>query len=124
MFNALASAWFRLLGGQPCLRIHGKGRRETAWRVIDVFATSRRDLVGGWPAPLWRGSLITWTASVISLGWDCAEVLLREQWLEPASREHPVEVTGGRLRAELRPAGASQKPPRMSEVLAHECGHT
>jgi hypothetical protein len=124
MFNKIATAWFRLLGGKPCFRIHGKARREASWRVIDVFATSRRDLTSRWPSPLFRGTLITWTASVISLGWDCAETILREQWLAPASREHPVEVPGGRVHPELRPGGAPAGPARMSEVLAHECGHT
>src|SRR5262249_5452100 len=124
MFNRLATAWFHLLGGAPCCRIWGKGRREKDWRTIDVLATSRRDLDSRWPRPFWPGTLITWTASVIAVGWDCAEQLLREQMQSPASREFPVEVPGGRLRTELRPAGALRAPSRLSEVMAHECGHT
>jgi len=124
MFDEIASAWFRFLGGRPCFRVWGRARRETAWRAIDVFATSRRDLDSRWPLPFVRGTLITWTASVISLGWDCAEAILREQMLAPASREHPVEVPGGRVDPRLRAAGASGRAALMSEVLAHECGHT
>src|SRR5262249_13315554 len=88
MFNTLVTAWFRLLGGPPCFRIYGKGRQEKEWRVIDVFATKRRNTDSGWPSPFWRGTLITWTSSVIAMGWDCAAELLREQASEPASREH------------------------------------
>ena len=43
MFNKLATAWFQLLGGPPCFRVHGKGRREKEWRIIEVHATHRRD---------------------------------------------------------------------------------
>src|SRR5260370_40377561 len=50
-----------------------------------------------WPAPFFRGTLITWTAAVIALGRDFAEDILREQRDAPASRERPVEVRGGRL---------------------------
>ena len=44
------------------------------------------------------GRCITWTASVIAVGWDFAEALLFEQAHTPATRDFPVEVTGGRLR--------------------------
>jgi hypothetical protein len=124
MFNSLATAWFRLLGGVPCCRIYGKGRREKDWRIIDVFATSRRNDDSRWPSLLFRGTLITWTSSVISLGWDAAEQLLCEQASEPASRDHPVEVPGGRIQPLLRPPGSPATIPTISEVLAHECGHT
>ena len=40
-------------GGECCFRIHGKARRETAWREIAVYATQRRDLDSRWPAPFW-----------------------------------------------------------------------
>lgn len=124
MFNVLASAWFRWLGGTPCFRIHGRARREVAWRVIDVYATSRRSRDSSWPWPFWRGTCITWTASVIAVGWDFAEDVLREQVAEPAARESPVEAAGGRIRALLRRAAGVSEPTRASEVLAHECGHT
>ena len=123
MFNRLATAWFRLLG-RPCFRVHGKARRERDWRVVDVFATHRRDADGRWPL-LWRGTCITWTASVIAVGWDFAEEVLREQVSDPASRDRPVEVAGGRLRHLGRRAGAGAEPwASAGEVLAHECGHT
>lgn len=124
MFSRLVTAWFRLLGGPPCFRIYGKGSREKEWRVIDVFATNRRNTDSRWPSPFWRGTLITWTSSVIAMGWDCAAELLREQVSEPASREHPVEVPGGRLNPLLRPPGAPLTFATISEILAHECGHT
>jgi hypothetical protein len=123
MFNRLAAAWFRLLG-RPCFRIHGKARRERDWRVVDVWATHRRDADSPWPI-LWRGTCITWAASVIAVGWDFAEEVLREQVAEPASRERPVEVIGGRLHDRERRARAGTTPwASASEVLAHECGHT
>ncbi len=124
MFNYLATAWFRRLGA-PCFRIHGKGRREAAWRTIDVIATHSRDANSRWPRFLFRGTCITWTASVIAVGWDFAEEVLREQTSEPASRERPVEVAGGRLsHLERRSAAGAEPWATASEVLAHECGHT
>jgi hypothetical protein len=112
---SLATTWFRWLGGTPCFRIHGKARPERDWRTIDVFATHRRDADSRWPRPFWPGTCIAWTSGVIAVGWDFARAVLREQTAEPASRESPVEVPGGRLRGRAR---------RASEVLAHECGHT
>jgi hypothetical protein len=124
MFNALATACFRLVG-RPCFLIHGRGRRESSWHTIEVHATHRRDHDSRWPRLLFRGTLITWTASVIAVGWDFAEEVLREQMVEPASREHPVEVAGGRLNDLARRAAAGAEPwASASEVLAHECGHT
>jgi len=124
MFNSLATACFRL-ANTPCFRIHGKGRREKRWRVIDVMATRRRDADSRWPAPFWAGTCITWTASVIAVGWDFAEAVLREQAAWPASRDHPVEVASGRLGDRARRQGAGFSPfPSASEILAHECGHT
>jgi hypothetical protein len=107
--------WLRRIGGEPCFRIYGKARPEADWRVIDVFATHRRDRDARWP--LWRGTCITWTPEVIVVGWDFARNVLQEQTTEPASRDLLVEVAGGRLRDPQRLAAAS-------EVLAHECGHT
>jgi hypothetical protein len=122
MFNPLATAAFRL-AGRPAFRIHGRARPEAGWRVIDVFATPRRDLESRWP--LFRGTCITWTASVVAVGWDFAEGVLREQMDEPASRDHPVEVAGGRLHdLERRTAAGALPWPSASEVLAHEVGHT
>lgn len=109
--------WLRWLGGEPCFRVHGKARPEADWRVIDVYATPRRDFDSRWP--LWRGTCITWTPEVIVVGRDFAAEILREQQAEPASRQHPVEVTGGRLGV-----GDRRTLATASEVLAHECGHT
>jgi hypothetical protein len=125
MFNSLASFFFRRLGGVPCFLIYSKARREQDWRLIDVFATHRRDIASRWPAPFFRGTCITWTAFVISVGWDFAEEVLREQKNEPASREHPVAVVSGRVRDVGRREAAGGPPfVSASEVLAHECGHT
>jgi hypothetical protein len=124
MFNTLASACFRLTG-PPCFLIHGKGRREKRWRVISAYATHRRDADSRWPAGLWRGTCITWTAAVIAVGWDFALEVLREQTAEPASRDRPVEVAGGRIRDVARRTESGAEPwATASEVLAHECGHT
>jgi hypothetical protein len=124
MFNEAVTYGFRL-AGTPCFRIYGKARREPDWRVIDVFATHRRDGDSRWPPYLFRGTCITWTASVIAVGWDFAAEVLREQAGEPSSRERPVEVAGGRLRDPSRRQAAGGNPfPSSSEILAHECGHT
>ncbi len=123
MVDPLLSRWLRWLGGTPCFRIHGKSKQETDWRLIDVYATARRDFDSRWP--LWRGTCITWTSQVIVVGWDFAETLLREQQRWPASREHPVEVGGGRLgQPRRRLAAGAPAHCSASEVLAHECGHT
>jgi hypothetical protein len=103
--------------GTPCFQVHGKARWERTWRIIDVFATHRRDADSRWPRPFWPGTCITWSSALIVVGWDFAEHVLREQVEAPASREHPVEVPGGRI------AGA-RGYVRASEVLAHEIGHT
>src|SRR5215469_11404336 len=125
MFNRLATSTVRLLSGPPCFQIHGKTKRESAWRVIGVYATHRRDYNSRWPAYLFRGTCITWTAEAIAVGWDFAADVLREQTSEPASREHPVEVAAGCLRDHLRRADTGASPfASASEVLAHECGHT
>jgi hypothetical protein len=59
------------------------------------------------------------------VGWDFAEMVLREQAAAPASREQPVTVAGGRLRDLARRQAAGAPSFRLaSEVLAHECGHT
>jgi hypothetical protein len=51
--------------------------------------------------------------------------VLREQTAEPASRDQPVAVAGGRVRDHLRRHAAGGNPfVTASEVLAHECGHT
>jgi hypothetical protein len=124
MVNTLVSAWLRLLG-RPAFRIHGKGRHETTWHEIEVHATHRRDAESRWPRLFFRGTLITWTASVIAVGWDFAEEVLREQVAEPASRERPVEVPGGRIHDLARRDAAGARPwASASEILAHECGHT
>src|SRR5262245_28684796 len=124
MFNPIASALFRL-AGRPCFRVYGKGRREADWRIIEVHATPRRNADSRWPGPLFRGTCITWTASIVAVGWDFATTVLREQMEAPASREHPVEVCAGRLNDPFRRHEGGCDPwPSASEVLAHECGHT
>jgi len=105
------------------LRVYGKARDEAQWRVLDVYATPRRD--AGSRLPLWRATCIAWTDRMIAVGWDFAERLLAEQLAAPASRQEPVTVAGGRLRDPRRrlASGAGERAS-ASEVLAHECGHT
>ena len=123
MINEMLSAWLHWLGGTPCFRIYGKARREKRWRTVSVYATHRRNADSRWP--LWRGTCITWTAGVIAVGWDFAACVLREQMRDPASRERPVAVAGGRLRDwQRRLAAGASSQPSASEILAHECGHT
>lgn len=123
MIDDCFSMWLRLLGGEPCFRIQGKAKRERGWRTIGVYATARRNAESRWP--LWRGTCITWTSEVIVIGWDFAAEFLSEQMDNPASREHPVEVAGGRINDLFRRAAAGVPNfASCSEVLAHECGHT
>jgi hypothetical protein len=125
MFNRVATALVQDFGSPPAFRVWGKARPERDWRNIGIHATHRRDAFSQWPRFLWRGTCITWTDEVIAVGWDFALQVLREQMEQPASREHPLAVPGGRLRDNVRrqAAGASTGPG-SSEVLAHECGHT
>src|SRR5262245_25144319 len=123
MFDATLSALLRRLGGTPCFRIYGKGAPERDWRVIDVFATPRRNVDSRWA--LCRGTCTTWTPEVVVVGWDHALAVLREQASEPASRLNPVVVAGGRLcDRERRLQSGAGAWASVSEVLAHECGHT
>jgi hypothetical protein len=121
MWNRFLTRWLQGMGGSPCFRIYGKARCETNWRMIDVYATRRRNASGR--LPLWHGSCTTWTDHVIAMGWDFAERVLREQRDSPASPQRPVEVAGGRIRDQRRRAGATEFPS-AGEILAHECGHT
>jgi hypothetical protein len=124
MFNSIVSFFFRRFG-VPCFRVYGKARPESDWREVNVFATHRRDVISRWPAPLFRGTCITWTSAVIAVGWDFAETVLREQAAEPASRERPISVAGGRIRdPRRRQAAGAVSFVTASEILAHECGHT
>src|SRR5262245_28770264 len=99
----------RRAGGRPAFRIYGKGQAEPTWREIDVFANQRRNATSRWP--FFGATCITWSASVIAVGWDFAESVLREQMADAASREHPVEVPGGRLHADRFCKPASSDPP-------------
>ena len=124
MYNRWFTAWHRWLG-ERAFQIYGKTRSETAWRVLDVLAMQRRNAVDGWMRPFWAGTLITWTDSIIACGWDVAEEVIREQVACPVSREHPLEVCGGRLRDPQRRLAAGGRPwPSCSEILAHEIGHS
>jgi hypothetical protein len=125
MFNRLATGAMVRLSGRPCFQIYGKARSESAWRIIGVYATHRRNSDSRWPAYFFRGTCITWTAECIAVGWDFAADVLREQRCEPASRDRPLEVAAGRIRDPFRRASVGASPfASASEVLAHECGHT
>ena len=124
MFNLFAAEVARLWG-RPAFRVWGKARPEKKWHEVSVHATSTRDLDSPWPRPFFAGTAITWAGNVIALGEDFAVGVLKEQIAAPASRDHPVEVFGGRLRSvERRLAAGGSSFPSWSEVLAHECGHT
>lgn len=123
MFHHSLTTLFRAFAGPPCFRVYGKSSRERDWHVIDIFANDWRNCDGR--LPLFRGTCITWTCSVIAVGWDFAEQLVREQAAEPASREFPVVVAGGRLHDwPCRRAANGASIPSAGEVMAHECGHT
>jgi hypothetical protein len=123
MIDQLVTDWLGWIGGKPCFSVYGKSSLEKHWRAIAVYATHRRSLGSRWP--LWSGTCITWSSSVIVVGVDFAETLLREQAEAPASRAFPVEVKGGRMRdLEKRLAAGGQSVASASELMAHECGHT
>jgi hypothetical protein len=123
MIDDWLTDWLHWIGGTPCFAIHAKARCECVWRVVDIYASTRRDRDS--LLPLWRGTCVTWTSQVISVGWDFANGVLREQVREPASRQRPVEVVGGRLRDwRRRVKSGAGETPSLSEILAHECGHT
>jgi len=123
MLNDAVTAAIRKLSGPPYFRIFGRASYESDWHVIDIFATHRRDLTSRWP--LWGGACITWTANVIAVGWGFAERVYQEQCRDPASKENPVTVAGGRIRDwQMRLAAGASSHPSASEILAHECGHT
>jgi hypothetical protein len=123
MWNDLLSRWLAGQGGTPCFQIYGKARAETQWRVLDVYATSRRNANSRWP--LWRATCIAWTDRLIAVGWDSAANVVAEQRLAPASQQCPVTVAGGRIRdPRRRLACGADQCASASEVLAHECGHT
>lgn len=125
MLSNLAHDWVHWISGSPTFQIYGKARREPDWRMIDIYATPRRNRDSPWPGPFWRGTCITWTHAAIAVGCDFAEFVLREQRDRPASRQNPVEVIGGRLRdLSRRTAAGTLAGPTVCEVLAHECGHT
>jgi hypothetical protein len=112
----------RRLSGQPAFRIFGKATYEKNWRIIDVFATARRDWTSRWP--LWRGHCTTLTAEVIAVGWDFAMQLVTEIRDCPVSQEKPVVVVGGRLRDwDRRQTAGGDHTASSLEILAHECGH-
>lgn len=121
--NTVLTAWLRRLGGAPCFRVYGKSRVESDWRVIDVYATHRRNFDSRWP--LWAGTCITWTDRVIVVGWEFAAHVFQEQQAAPASRDFPLVVAGGRMRdVERRLTAKAPSFASASEILAHECGHT
>jgi hypothetical protein len=123
MFDRAFTGFLRRYGAQPCLRIYAKGKAEPDWRVVDLVALERRNHRSGWP--FFQGSCTTWSSSVIGVGWEFALAFFEEQVARPASREHPIEVSGGRLRIASRRRKALASPyPSFSEVVAHECGHT
>jgi hypothetical protein len=123
VLHELISKLYRSISGPPSFQVYGKGRSERAWRIIDIHATLLRDCGSHWP--LMRGTCITWTQSIIAVGWDFAEELVREQMADPISREFPLAVAGGRLRdAARRQAASGYFIPTASEIMAHECGHT
>ena len=70
MFDAALSSLLKRIGARPCLRVYGKARHESDWRVIDVAASPRRNFRSRWP--LMRGACITLTSSLIVVGWDFA----------------------------------------------------
>ena len=123
VFHDTISILYRVVAGPPTFRVYGKAGYERDWHIIDVYATRLRDCSSRWP--FFRGSCITWTSSIIAVGCDFADELIREQSTSPASLNAPVSVSGGRLRDMPRRQSACALPwASASEIMAHECGHT
>ena len=57
MFHNWVSSIYRSVQGTPCFQVYGKGRSESHFHVIDIYATSLRDWATG--IPLFRGICIT-----------------------------------------------------------------
>ena len=91
MFHDTISKLFRSVVGPPSFRVYGKGQRESDWHVIDIYTTHRRDMDSRWP--LFRGTCITWTSSIISVGCDFAAELIREQLMLRLDQELPYATT-------------------------------
>ena len=64
----MLSRIMRWTAGQAAFRIYAKGKHEAAWREIDVLATARRNSTSR--LPFFGGMCITWSSSVIAVGWD------------------------------------------------------
>lgn len=125
MFHSTISDLYRAFAGPPAFRVYGKASYERDWRIIDIYATPLRNCSSPWS--LFRGTCITWTSSIIAVGCDFADELKHEQAREPATRENPVVVAGGRLRDFERRCTVDRSVapwPSASEIMAHECGHT
>ncbi len=113
----------RWCSGLPAFRVYGKTRREPAWRIIDVYATSRRNDDSRWP--LWRGTCTCWSSSLIAVGWDFARAFLDSPATWAISRDRPLTVAAGRLTDGSRRAQCGAPAcPSGAEILAHEIGHT
>lgn len=119
----LATAALKSFGATVAFCILGRGRGEREWSEIAVVANHRRDANSRWP--LWRNHCMTLTANLIAVGWTHAAALLAEQRMTPASAAEPVRVCGGRLRDAVRRAAVGADcGVSLSELMAHECGHT
>jgi hypothetical protein len=113
----------RWWSGPPAFRVYGKTRREAGWRIIDVYASARRNGNSGWP--MWRDTRACWCADVIAVGWDLARALLENPAAWASSRARPLTVAGGSLTdAERRAQAGAPASPSAAEILAHEIGHT
>ena len=65
MIDEWLTDYLRWIGGRPTLRIRGKVRCERAWRIIDVYASARRNRDSCWP--LLRASCVTFTSEIIGV---------------------------------------------------------
>lgn len=113
----------RWWSGPPAFRVYGKARAEKDWRIIDVYASARRNGDSRWP--VWRGACTCWSAGLIGVGWDFARDLLDDSATWTISRERPRTVAAGCLSDTRRRSEAGAPAcPTEAEILAHEIGHT
>ena len=117
MFNPLMSAWLRWLGGPPCFQVHGRPVPNRP-----VHRKRPRHRAAGSGEPLARLWLARHLHHLDGFGGRrrlglCGGRAARKPF-RPASRDHPVQVGGGRLRDAVRREAAGVDPyPSASEIL-------
>jgi len=104
-------------------RVWGKTIGEHDWRLIRVHASPSRNAASRWP--FLKGCCTCWSADLIAVGSDFADLLLNDPAVAEITQESPVMVQGGTLsNPQVRLAVGAPGTPTAAEIMAHEIGHT